>query len=676
MKKETIKIIKETVFMLIVFAIIVIIVDAYIYANESDNKSQFMNNLDYNVTLNEDGSMTVVETWDIYIANTNTIFKNFTLSSKFGNITNVKVKDLQTGQDLTRVYEYMYHVTDNCYYALAISEDEFEIAWGTGMEDDKGNKKYQISYTITDVVSDYNDCQELYWQFLSTSNEINVENVTGTITLPSNVTNIENLKAWGHGPLNGNISIESNNCVKFEVENLNAGKMLEVRVVTTDQMFNVTAENKINNYSYLSTIINEETEWADEANSTSFSAWPISLIIIYAVILIIQIIRIIQYYYIYKNRDDGIVKSELEYFRDIPREDNSTPAEAAYFYRFDKSMKMAEATQSDVVTATILDLALKKYISLRCEKNKVYVKILRNDEGLKSDEKAIYKLLKNAQGVKYEFLIDDLNKYALAKYNEYGNLINNMVNSARESLYKEGLVDKSDKKRYEKAKKAESRYKKVRNIGEILVIFYLVSVLITPFRRMWQIRFRMGFFDTCLSLLIILAPILITIGIKNKILNKTQTKIAVLTQKGYDEKNQWKALANYMEDYSLLNEKEVPSLVVWEKYLVYATTFGIAEKVIEQMKSKYPEVFVKEYWEDEKVEQYPILNFALYDSIYYTAGTGSKPMSSLRNNVTSSNKISASEISRHSSSSGSGGGGGFSGGGRRPAAVVAGMGGR
>ena len=29
----------------------------------------------------------------------------------------------------------------------------------------KGNRKFQISYTVTDVVTEYNDAQEIYWQF-------------------------------------------------------------------------------------------------------------------------------------------------------------------------------------------------------------------------------------------------------------------------------------------------------------------------------------------------------------------------------------------------------------------------------------------------------------------------------------------------------------------------------
>ena len=40
-----------------------------------------MNKLDYNITLNEDGSATIVETWNIHVSHTNTLFKTFKKST-------------------------------------------------------------------------------------------------------------------------------------------------------------------------------------------------------------------------------------------------------------------------------------------------------------------------------------------------------------------------------------------------------------------------------------------------------------------------------------------------------------------------------------------------------------------------------------------------------------------
>ncbi len=127
-----------------------------------------------------------------------------------------------------------------------------------------------------------------------------------------------------------------------------------------------------------------------------------------------------------------------------------------------------------------------------------------------------------------------------------------------------------------------------------------------------------------------------------------------LTQKGIDEAEMWKGLKHYMEDFSMLDKREVPEITLWEKYLVYATAFGIADKVLKQLKTVYPNL----------------------ESM--TSGNTYTCMNLMINtNFTSSfsNSISSAMSSAYTSataSSGSGGGGGFSGGGgggRRTVAV-------
>ena len=224
-------------------------------------RMQYLNNLDYNLKLNEDGSANVTEIWDIDVNNTNTLFKTFKLDNKYSGIENVHVKEITQGneKDFKQIYEVQYHVDRNCYYALNTSRNEFEIAWGIGMDTQYGKRKYEISYVIKDIITDYKDCQEFYWQFLGLGeNTIQAKHVTGTVTLPKNVENMESLKVWGHGQLNGEINKVSNNQVKFNINNLSKGARLEIRVVTEEKMFSVNNSKKMN-YNILPNIINEET---------------------------------------------------------------------------------------------------------------------------------------------------------------------------------------------------------------------------------------------------------------------------------------------------------------------------------------------------------------------------------------------------------------------------------
>lgn len=65
----------------------------------------------------------------------------------------------------------------------------------------------------------------------------------------------------------------------------------------------------------------------------------------------------------------------------------------------------------------------------------------------------------------------------------------------------------------------------------------------------------------------------------------TKASNAILfTQFGVSEQAKWVGLYNFLNSDTLINEKEVKDLVLWEKYLIYATAFGISEKVINAIK--------------------------------------------------------------------------------------------
>ena len=449
------KVKKILIITIIMFFISLIMVFSLGYAK----KVQYLKNLDYQVKMNNDGSMDVTETWDIDIIRTNTLVRNFNLSkSKFGEIKNVQVTDLQTGKKFEEIYSEMYHVPEGKFYALNLNTSNFEIAFGIGMENKSGNRKIQISYTVEDVVTDYKDCQEIYWKFLAEGqNSIPAKKVTGKLKLPNKVQNLDNLKVWGHGQLNGKIEKLNNSEVYFEMDNLSPGAMFEIRVVTKDKLF-ATSINKMRNYNYLQNILSEEQKWSEESNyfANIFKTFIIVVFSIYGIILLIRVIKVVRLVKLGKQKSKENNFSEFKYFRDIPREKDSTPAEALYLYKFDKKRLNTDTIQSNAVSATILNLCYKKKITLKLdEKENVYIKIISDEKDLKNDELEIYKLLLKASKGKEEFEIKELNKFAKRKYNEYSTSIYNFVNSARNSLYKLGLIDKRKEKLYAKCENAD-----------------------------------------------------------------------------------------------------------------------------------------------------------------------------------------------------------------------------
>ncbi len=73
-------------------------------------------------------------------------------------------------------------------------------------------------------------------------------------------------------------------------------------------------------------------------------------------------------------------------------------------------------------------------------------------------------------------------------------------------------------------------------------------------------------------------------------LRKQCDNYLLLTQMGEDEYAKWHGLYKFLNNETLLNEAPIESLGLWEKYLIYATAFGIPEKVIKVLKVKVPEV--------------------------------------------------------------------------------------
>ncbi len=48
---------------------------------------------------------------------------------------------------------------------------------------------------------------------------------------------------------------------------------------------------------------------------------------------------------------------------------------------------------------------------------------------------------------------------------------------------------------------------------------------------------------------------------------------------------------NYLSDFSLINERQAKEVALWHAYLTFASLYGIADQVLKEFKSLYPEYF-------------------------------------------------------------------------------------
>lgn len=575
---------------------------------------QDLNELNFTVDLQSNGDMKVTEIWDVDIYDTNTLFKSFKYDSN--KFENVSVTDVSTGVEFSQINELMYHVTKNCFYAMRNDDGLFEIAWGVSINNSQ-RKKYQIEYTVKDIINMYNDCSELYWQFIGKDFSIPAKKVTGYINLPMETETLEDLKVWAHGPLTGNINKISKNQVFFEVNNLSTSDFLEVRIATPNYVFPLSTNNK--NTNNLEQILQEETAWAEDANRQREAAQKAeeqaSVLSTLAVIVADVIYALICIKVTKDVMQNKKIKpsQKIKYFRDIPDE-NSSPAEAAFLYYF-----KATKPNAKIISAIMMDLALKGAINFELDpQNKKKVKVIINNynESLPKDEEGVFNYLKRIAKKDGSFEMKEFEKYS-SKHPE-------SVNALLKKIDKSGREGNIRVKNYsEKIAGKGSEY-----VGKIVAAIFFYIMLRFMIIGYAQKGLVILFFLTCYY------SVMCWI---------CSSKCNGLTQKGVDRREEWKGLKRYMEDFSMLDEREVPELVLWEKYLVYATAFGIAEKVLKQLKVRYPELADDNYLNDRMNVMYVMSHTDISKSI--------------------SAPISRSVLAGTSYSSGSGGGGGFSSGG-------------
>ena len=627
----------KKLFIALMFILLVLLIGNKSNAASGDLE---LNSLNFNAEIQENGDMLVTETWDIDIEDTNTLYKTFkTDVNKYLDIKDVTVKEITDGinKNFTETSRLMYHVTKDYYYGLINDDGNFEIAWGVGLDDGEDTRTYEISYTVEGAVGRYSDYNQLYWQFVGEDFEIDSKKITGTITLPKEVENKEDIRVWGHtAGLNGEIYATDNNKIEFTINDFKAGTYVEVRTLFPTDVLTDEVKRRYE-HPILDSVLEEEQVWAEEANRlrNQRMIYVVIFYIVVAIISVFLIINIISKIKLIRTRKEKKPSEEIIYFRELPRADSS-PAEAVFLEKETKGDLQPNDT-GKIFSATLLNLSLKKLIEIQSSKNEkgkdeISIKLL-DKEGIlaleNKDEKAIGKFLisafkKQEDGI---LTVKELEKYIKnSSATKILDLQEDIRQGTKIKLLDKKLIDKENREKYGKESGMQALY-----IALFIICICTAFALIESFGTILLVGTIV--FGIIMFLNIVATGIAIS-------------KIDVFTQEGIDEIAKWKGLKKYMQEFSLLDKREVPEIAIWEHFLVFATAFGIADKVLEQLKIVYPDIE-----NTINVNTYPYMYLMIHTDFSRSF----------------SNSISNSMSTAYSSASG--GGGGFSGGGRwRPEA--------
>ena len=122
------------------------------------------------------------------------------------------------------------------------------------------------------------------------------------------------------------------------------------------------------------------------------------------------------------------------------------------------------------------------------------------------------------------------------------------------------------------------------------------------------------------------------------------------TAYGNEQNAMWLAFKKFLKEFSNMHKAEIPSIVIWEHYLVYAISLGVAKEVIKQL----PLVFTDA---DLQNTNLTYMYGYRYSNLGSFADTFDKTLSTVDSAINR-----ARAVANSTNSSSSGGGGGFSGG--------------
>lgn len=470
---------------------------------------------------------------------------------------------------------------------------------------DRFNNGFYIEYIIKNMGVVHNDIAEVGFNIFSNEQTEYINDLEMYINIPNNKNE---LRAWGHGPLWGETKNINKNKIKLTIRDLEAKTAVDVRFIFDKNVLNEST--KFTNVDALDKILSVEKVKADEANNLreyyreaqKQRAFHRMIIYITSIVWIIGFVIIIIYTY---NKHDKEYKSEFsgKYFRDFPSDDG--PEIIGYL--------MNKKIGSNELSAAILNLVYLKKITIEPLGKKDFKLILDNKDNLDEKNLKLIKFLFNNENYN---TLSELKNNAKKSYNGFLKRYDNWHSEVeREAINKDFFENKSNTK--------------------LLGSLYCF------------LGFMLGVFGFSKETPFILNIVLIILSLVAIIYFSCFTK---RTKEGNDEYQKWLGLKKFMNDFGNFKQKELPEIVLWEKYLVYAVVFGCASKLAKDM-----EVKIKEFGNYE-------FNDVLYDYSYiHFVNTFNRQI-----NTTISSAISlanSEKIAASSSSSSGGFGGGFSGGG-------------
>lgn len=495
---------------------------------------------------------------------------------------------------------------------------------------DGSSADVEISYTMSGAVMLWQDTAELYWKFVGDgwgedSNDVTLSvSFDASLVQQNSATVGDTLRAWGHGPLTATVTPDDEDGeVDYDVPRVRAGEFAEARIAFPASWVPSMPSGSRSDEERLPDILDEEKQWAEEANARRERARLLSYGL--AVLTVVVSVALLAVTVIQKLCLKRPVPTFSEtYFRDVPSDDH--PAVLATF--------MNKGTVPDrAFVATLMKLTDDRLIKLQSvatpgQKAASDYCISMDNGGFTRAKSGIdravlelYFLGVERRGTTLSRTFQSFKQYARKHTSTYSRRLDNYTHSVTGAMESRNLVA-SD--------------------GTAAVVLTIIGGTFVIGGGLLQMFFLDAPVPNIIAfgVSVVCSVIAILLGLTFR----------RLTQEGADLENKCRALKRWLEDFTRLGEAVPGDLVLWNKLMVMGVALGVSKKTLRELADAVPPAVRNA---EGFYDYYPVYWWC-YSDPALDAPTDS--IGRVYHNSVSA--VAASE-----SSSGGGGGGGFSGGG-------------
>lgn len=493
----------------------------YVLTNKVQANS--IEKIEMDIDLDENGDATVIETWQANLTQGTEGYR------PFFKLQDSKILDFSVTDESERKYQIISDWNTNesfdyKSYKCGIKETSngVELCWGISQY---GNKIYTLKYKINKLVTQYTDCQGIYFNFLKLNQDVN--EVVIKIHCNNNLS-VENSKIWSYG-YKGTINFENGDIVLDSKGKLSKSQYMVGLIKFENNIFST------NNKSDLSFEDVKKSAKSDIRILVNVILTIISILLnpftIFIIVILISIIK-------GANKKTIVEKSvsaeeplnilqedrrlpaddKVEYYREIPCDKD---LEVTYWVCYQYYVSADSVLKKGIVGAIFLKWFKEGKIAINKNQNKKIefkdnnysIDLSKIEYGENEVENSLIAILKSAAGKNEILEPNELKNWCKYNYENMKNWFDNILNYTERKLLGQGLITK-------------------------------------------------GYSDG--------------IAVRN------------VSPKLKEDALKLKGLRRFLLDYSLISEKEYIEVQIWEEYLIFAQLLGVADKVQEQFSKLYP----------------------------------------------------------------------------------------